>query len=49
MYAAVGLVACGGAGYYFYSQGADTKVVAVPAKPTFTGGDQGFVSLMLKE
>lgn len=43
-----GAAALGGAGYYFLGQGGAVKK-AEPAKPAFTGGDQGFVSLKLSE
>lgn len=54
---AVGVLALTGAGYYGLSgspaaQEAESKVkqaVNVPAKPAFTGGDQGWVSLKLSD
>jgi cytochrome-b5 reductase len=52
MLLAAGAAAVGGAGYYFMSSGAAQKAeakVAGPAKKAFTGGDQGFVSLVLDE
>ncbi|KHN96823.1 NADH-cytochrome b5 reductase [Metarhizium album ARSEF 1941] len=50
---AAGAAAFAGAGYYYYFGGsapvaAEVKE-AVPAKPAFTGGDQGFVSLKLAD
>ena len=50
-----GAAALGGAGYYFLGSSSTTSKVAAaaaaaaPAKPTFTGGDQGFLSLKLSE
>jgi cytochrome-b5 reductase len=53
-----GAAVAAGAGYYFFAtpagksvaQQAEQKVKAAtgPAKPAFTGGDQGFVSLVLE-
>ncbi|KAI0144602.1 oxidoreductase NAD-binding domain-containing protein [Xylariaceae sp. FL1272] len=56
-YAAAGALGVGGVGYYFSSQ-SEAKIVdkakdalnkASPPKEAFTGGDQGFVSLLLKD
>ncbi|KEY66507.1 hypothetical protein S7711_04834 [Stachybotrys chartarum IBT 7711] len=48
-----GAGALGGAGYWYMSDtGSAQKVaeaVSVPAKPAFTGGDQGFISLKLAD
>lgn len=51
---AAGAAAAGGAGYYYFAssgaaQKAEAKVASGPPKKAFTGGDQGFVSLELKE
>ncbi|KAI1827193.1 oxidoreductase NAD-binding domain-containing protein [Xylaria intraflava] len=50
--AAAAALGVGGVGYYFLNTPAGAKVeskAAAVAKPTFTGGEQGFVSLQLKE
>ncbi|KAI1323396.1 oxidoreductase NAD-binding domain-containing protein [Xylariaceae sp. FL0255] len=49
--AGAGALAVGGIGYYFLNSPQDIKpaALATPPKPTFTGGDQGFVSLLLKD
>ncbi|KAH9894532.1 ferredoxin reductase-like protein [Xylariomycetidae sp. FL2044] len=58
LYAVGGAAVVGGAGYYFLStpagQKAEKKVESKirssgPAKKAFTGGDQGFISLLLKD
>ncbi|CEJ88846.1 Putative NADH-cytochrome b5 reductase [[Torrubiella] hemipterigena] len=36
-------------GGYYYMNSAPAKVPVVPAKPAFTGGDQGFISLKVSE
>ncbi|TWU70763.1 NADH-cytochrome b5 reductase [Metarhizium rileyi] len=51
---AAGAAALAGAAYFYYSNGSASAAVAkvkeaVPAKPAFTGGDQGFVSLKLAD
>ncbi|KAI0976541.1 oxidoreductase NAD-binding domain-containing protein [Xylaria arbuscula] len=57
-YAAAGALGVGGVGYYFLNSPAgaaaekkakDELSKASPPKVTFTGGDQGFVSLLLKD
>lgn len=51
LYIGGGAAVAGGAGYYYFAGSpavAKAKQVAV-AKPAFTGGDQGFVSLKLAE
>jgi len=58
-YAAAGALGVGGVGYYFLNSPAGARAenkvkeelnkVAGPAKKAFTGGDQGFVSLLLKD
>ncbi|KAI1145967.1 oxidoreductase NAD-binding domain-containing protein [Nemania diffusa] len=57
-YVAAGAVGVSGIGYYFLNSSSGAKIenkakeelskVAAPPKPAFTGGDQGFVSLVLK-
>ncbi|KAI0865014.1 oxidoreductase NAD-binding domain-containing protein [Xylaria cubensis] len=57
--AAAGALGVGGVGYFFLNSSSEAKIekkakeqlnkVTGPPKPTFTGGDQGFVSLQLKE
>ncbi|CAJ2500429.1 Uu.00g032820.m01.CDS01 [Anthostomella pinea] len=58
LYAVGGAAAIGGAGYWFISTPQGQKIEnkakdaipsSGPAKPAFTGGDQGFISLLLKE
>ncbi|KAK2589398.1 NADH-cytochrome b5 reductase, partial [Conoideocrella luteorostrata] len=49
-----GGAALAGAGYFYFTgsgsvAAAKVKEAAVPAKPAFTGGDQGFVSLKLAD
>lgn len=49
---AVGGAALAGAGYFYFSGSSSVAAKvkeAVPAKPAFTGGDQGFVSLKLAD
>ncbi|KAI1122083.1 oxidoreductase NAD-binding domain-containing protein [Nemania abortiva] len=58
-YAAAGALGVGGVGYYFLNSSSGAKLenkakeglnkVAAAPKPTFTGGEQGFVSLVLKD
>jgi cytochrome-b5 reductase len=58
-YAAAAALGVGGVGYYFLNTPAGAKAenkvkeevnkVTSPAKKAFTGGDQGFVSLLLKD
>ncbi|KAI1282718.1 oxidoreductase NAD-binding domain-containing protein [Xylaria sp. FL0933] len=58
-YAAAGALGVGGIGYYFLNTPAgaaaekkakdELSKVATPPKAAFTGGDQGFVSLLLKD
>ncbi|KAI3324717.1 oxidoreductase NAD-binding domain-containing protein [Xylariaceae sp. AK1471] len=58
-YAAAGALGVGGVGYYFLNSPAGAKIenkakeelskVTGPPKQAFTGGDQGFVSLLLKD
>jgi len=51
----IGALALAGGGYYYYSRGASISAApssspaasTAPAKPAFTGGEQGFVSLVL--
>ncbi|GAP88150.1 putative NADH-cytochrome b5 reductase 2 [Rosellinia necatrix] len=57
--AAAGALGVGGAGYFFLNSSSGAKAenkakealskAASPPRPAFTGGDQGFVSLQLKE
>ncbi|KAI1740391.1 oxidoreductase NAD-binding domain-containing protein [Xylaria scruposa] len=57
--AAAGALGVGGVGYFFLNSSSEAKIenkakeqlskVTGPPKSTFTGGDQGFVSLLLKE
>lgn len=57
LFAALGTVTVAGGFYMLYASDkiaesklpAAAKEVVAPGKPTFTGGDQGFVSLVLKE
>ncbi|KAI0096917.1 oxidoreductase NAD-binding domain-containing protein [Nemania sp. FL0031] len=58
-YAAAGALGVGGVGYYFLNSSSGAKLenkakeglskISTPPKPAFTGGEQGFVSLVLKD